>query len=116
MVAVHAKNAVTELSLGGENGLFHLADGAGAVPAGRYKLCSWKIERKGADNDNWTLAGQFWTSAHCAGRPEVFSYPASHELRKQATSTCARLVGSERLYLSQEYAFNNCSHYSERTP
>ena len=56
MGAVRAKNAVTQLSLGGENGLFHLADGAGAVPAGRYKLYSWKIERKGADNANWTLA------------------------------------------------------------
>jgi len=58
MGAVHAKNAVTELSLGGENGLFHLADGAGAVPAGRYALYSWKIERKDADNAKWTLTAQ----------------------------------------------------------
>jgi hypothetical protein len=63
MGSVRAKNAVTQLSLGGENGLFHLADGAGSVPAGRYGIHSWKIERKGADNANWTLTAQMYGSA-----------------------------------------------------
>lgn len=53
--SVRATNPVTELCLAGENGLFRLENGAGSVPAGKYKLHSWKIERKASDNAKWTM-------------------------------------------------------------
>ena len=107
MVAVHARNAVTELSLGGENGLFHLADGAGAVPAGRYKLYSWKIERRGADNGNWTLAA-------IGGRDEAIEVTPGQEAAPDVGEpiTCRLDVATQRG--SFQFSQSLCGRMDER--
>ena len=56
---VRLPESVTELSIGGENGLFNvkLENGTGSLPVGKYRITEWAIERKDNKDTLWKLQG-----------------------------------------------------------
>ena len=56
---VRLPESVTELSAGGENGLFNvkLENGGGSLPIGKYRITEWAIERKDDKGTMWKLQG-----------------------------------------------------------
>jgi len=51
---------ISELAVGGENGLLYaeLENGAARLPAGKYVVDHWAIDREDKDGVKWTLKGQ----------------------------------------------------------
>jgi hypothetical protein len=60
--SVQVPETITELVVGGENGLFtvSLDKGKGTLPAGTYRIERWGIERKDDQGANWKLAGRWF--------------------------------------------------------
>ncbi len=56
---VRLPESVTELSAGGENGLYNikLENGTGSLPVGKYRITEWAIERKDDKGTLWKLQG-----------------------------------------------------------
>jgi len=57
---IRVPETITEFSAGGENGLFTLkpTKGIGSLPAGKYRINSWTIERKDEKGKQWKLEGR----------------------------------------------------------
>jgi hypothetical protein len=57
---IEVQPAITGFSAGGENGLFYISPekGIGKLPAGKYMINNWQIDRKDDKNNNWSLKGQ----------------------------------------------------------
>jgi hypothetical protein len=51
--------AITEFAAGGENGLFtrELKEGVAKLPAGKYRIDHWQIDRKDEKGKSWTMRG-----------------------------------------------------------
>jgi hypothetical protein len=51
--------AITEFAAGGENGLFtrELKEGVARLPAGKYRIDHWQIDRKDEKGKSWTMRG-----------------------------------------------------------
>jgi len=60
--SVQVPETITELAVGGENGLFTISldEGKGALPVGTYRLDHWRIERKDNQGADWKLAGRWF--------------------------------------------------------
>jgi hypothetical protein len=60
---VRLPDTITEFAAGGENGLFKLKpeNGTGSLPVGKYRVNSWKIERKDEKGRKWELEGRAYT-------------------------------------------------------
>jgi hypothetical protein len=56
---VRMPESVTELSAGGENGLFVVKpeDGIASLPVGKYRITEWAVERKDDKGTLWELQG-----------------------------------------------------------
>ena len=56
---VNIPKAITSLSVCGENGFFSvpIENGSGKLPAGKYLINNWQIERKDASNNKWQMTG-----------------------------------------------------------
>ena len=61
---IHVPETITELSAGGENGLFILKPEKGKVslPVGEYRINYWTIERKDEQGQRWNLKGSLYSS------------------------------------------------------
>ncbi len=57
---VRMPETITEFSAGGENGLFTFKpeNAVGSLPVGKYRINSWKIERKDEKGKKWELQGR----------------------------------------------------------
>jgi hypothetical protein len=57
---IEVQPAISGFSAGGENGLFYIPieKGIGKLPAGKYLINTWQIDRKDDKNNNWSLKGQ----------------------------------------------------------
>ena len=53
---------ITELAVGGENGLFTFKPekAVGRLPVGKYRVDSWKIDRQDDKGRKWTLQGSYF--------------------------------------------------------
>jgi hypothetical protein len=60
---IRLPETITEFSAGGENGLFKLKleNGVGSLPAGKYRINSWRTERKDEKGRRWELQGRAYT-------------------------------------------------------
>jgi len=60
---IRLPETITEFSAGGENGLFTFKpeNGTGSLPVGKYRINSWKIERKDEKGKRWELQGRSYT-------------------------------------------------------
>ncbi len=60
---VRLPEAITEVTAGGENGLFSLQpkNGVAKLPVGKYRVDHWEIDRKDERGSAWVLRGQ-WSS------------------------------------------------------
>lgn len=60
---VRLPETITEFSAGGENGLFRLKldKGVGSLPVGKYRISTWKIERKDDKGKRWALQGRSYS-------------------------------------------------------
>ena len=60
---IRLPETITEFSAGGENGLFKLKleNGTGSLPAGKYRVNSWTIERKDEKGRKWEVQGRAYT-------------------------------------------------------
>jgi len=56
---IRVPETITELTVGGENGMFMLEpdDGVGKLLVGTYRIDHWEIDRKDDKGRNWTLRG-----------------------------------------------------------
>ena len=65
---VRVPNEITELVVGGENGLLEVKtkNGVARLPVGKYRVYQWVLERKDQTGDTWSAKG--WSK----GNPEVF--------------------------------------------
>jgi hypothetical protein len=59
---IRVPETITEFSTGGENGLFtpHLKNGVARLPAGKYRVDHWQIDRKDEKGKSWKLRGSFF--------------------------------------------------------
>jgi hypothetical protein len=57
--SIQLPESITEVTAGGENGLFTFKPekGAGSLPVGKYRINSWAIERKDEKGAQWKLQG-----------------------------------------------------------
>jgi hypothetical protein len=60
---VRLPDTITEFSAGGENGLFTFKpeNAVGSLPVGKYRINSWKIERKDEKGKRWELQGRYFS-------------------------------------------------------
>ncbi|MFB0555854.1 MAG: hypothetical protein ACETWQ_21320 [Phycisphaerae bacterium] len=60
---VRLPETITEFSAGGENGLFTFKpeNAAASLPVGKYRINSWKIERKDEKGKKWELQGRSYS-------------------------------------------------------
>ena len=56
---VRVPAAITEFAAGGENGLFtrEVKEGVAKLPAGKYRIDHWQIDRKDEKGKSWTMRG-----------------------------------------------------------
>lgn len=56
---IRLPESVTEISAGGENGLFIVKpeNGIGSLPVGKYRITEWAVERKDDKGTRWKLQG-----------------------------------------------------------
>lgn len=59
MGTIRVPPEITQIDVGAENGLFHRqpVNGAAQIPAGRYRVEKWFIDRKDANGVSWRLEG-----------------------------------------------------------
>jgi len=60
---VRLPDTITEFAAGGENGLFTFKpeNSTGSLPVGKYRINSWKIERKDEKGKRWEVQGRAYT-------------------------------------------------------
>lgn len=60
---IRVPETITEFSAGGENGLFTFKPekGAGSLPAGKYRVNYWTIDRKDDKGKSWQLRGGYFS-------------------------------------------------------
>ncbi|MHC4144661.1 MAG: hypothetical protein ACYSUD_07780, partial [Planctomycetota bacterium] len=60
---IRLPESITELSAGGENGLFTFKpeNGIGSLPAGKYRINYWAVERKDDQGGKWKLKGSLFS-------------------------------------------------------
>ena len=58
---IRVSETITELTAGGENGMFVLEPdkGVGKLLVGKYRVDHWEIDRKDDQGNNWTLRGSY---------------------------------------------------------
>ncbi|UCF14895.1 MAG: hypothetical protein JSW59_15915 [Phycisphaerales bacterium] len=61
---IRVPETITELTVGGENGMFMIEpeQGAGELLVGKYRIDHWEIDRKDDKGKNWTLRGSYLRS------------------------------------------------------